>query len=192
MITSMQIVADTTGITHFDHQNLLQLALTDPDCIVENFELTPQEKQNQILEHQGLIVLGSVVFDMIVTDYLAEEFSAWNQSTRTVLKSDLVNPQTLSRFSQELHLKESAQFNHPLHWKHPREQDRILAQMFEAFMGVLYLEFDQDLTLAEHWLVQRLLQKAVANLLSEALADDEDFSIFSENKFNWQNLFNHG
>lgn len=162
------------SIPKFQHSELLKIALTHPNHIYDRTNIIRPQQKKQVLEHQGLANLGYVVFCRVVSRYLANNFSSLGKATLTIIESDLVSRKMLSEFARYLKLKKFCLLGKSYKWKHKSEQNKILAQMFEALIGAIHLEFDRDLEQTYHWLVKHYIAEAVNQLLTMALKDDSD------------------
>ena len=161
-------------IPEFKHPKLLEIALTHPNDIYDGTNIIRSEQKQQTLEHQGLANLGYIVFCRIVRNYLSDHFSSLGQATLTIIESDIVSRKVLSEFAKDLKLRQFSLLGKSYKWKHKSEQNKILAQIFEALIGAIYLEFDRDLEQTYHWLVENFIAEAVNLLLTIAFKDDSD------------------
>ncbi len=161
-------------IPEFQHPELLEIALTHPNHIYDGTNIIRPEQKQQALEHQGLANLGYLVFCRVVSNYLSDNFSSLGKATLTIIESDIVSRKMLSEFAIDLKLRQFSLLGKSYKWKHKSEQNKILAQMFEAVIGAIYLEFDRDLERTHYWLVEYCLAKGVNQLLTTAFKDDSD------------------
>ena len=113
------------------------------DCvkIVENTigALELQEESYERLEFLGDSVVG-----LIVVEYLYERFFDQNEGAMTRYKSNLVNKEALASFSRWLQLQPFVIISKQIETNHGRENDSILEDVFEAFMGALYLDCNEN------------------------------------------------
>jgi len=162
------------AIPQFQHPELLEIALTHPNHIYDRTNIIRSRQKQRVLEHQGLANLGYVVFCRVVSRYLSNNFSSLGQATLTIIESDLISRKMLSEFARDLKLRQFSLLGKSYKWKHKSEQNKILAQMFEALIGAIYLEFDRDLEMTHHWLVENCIAKGVNQILTTAFKDDSD------------------
>jgi dsRNA-specific ribonuclease len=155
------------ALPNFQHRFLLKIALNHPDYIYQKTNLSQQKLEKLAVEHQGLTNLGSAVFARIITRYLSSRWNKLGAATLVIIKSDLVSTEMLLKFAKELKLNKFALLAESYNWKHKSEQQKILAGIFEAVLGAIYLEFNRDLDKTEKWLGDRFLEPAVNNLLTE-------------------------
>ena len=160
------------AIPEFLYPELLEIALTHPNHIYDGTNIIRPEQKQQALEHQGLANLGYVVFCRVVNNYLSENFSSLGEATITIIESDIVSRKMLSGFARDLDLKQFSLLGKSYKWKHKSEKNKILAQMFEALVGAIFLEFDRDLDHTYDWLVENFIARAVNQVLTTAFKDD--------------------
>lgn len=160
------------ALPNFTHPELLEIALTHPDYIREVSNLNRLEQKKRILEYQGLENLGYVVFSKAISYYLRDRFSDLGEATITIIKSDVASREILAKFAVELNLRDYSLLAESYEWKHKSEQNHILASMFEAVLGAVYLELERDLSLTETWLSDRFLEPAVNRVLTEVFAEE--------------------
>lgn len=163
----IEAVKKAIALPNFKHGFLLKIALTHPDYIYQKNNLSRQEKERLFLEYEGLVDLGSAALGRIVSNYLSSRFRQLGDATLTIIKSDLVSREMLAKFARELKLNKFAMLAESYNWKHKSEGQKILAGIFEALLGAIYLEFDRDLEMTEKWLGDRFLERAVNNLLAD-------------------------
>ncbi|MDY7005335.1 MAG: ribonuclease III domain-containing protein [Cyanobacteriota bacterium] len=161
------------SLSYFQHPELLEIALIHPNHIYDGTNIIRPQQKQRALEHQGLANLGYVVFCRIVSNYLSDDFAHLGEATITIIESDIVSRKVLAEFAKELNLKQFSLLGKSYKWKHKSEQNKILAQMFEALVGVIFLEFDRDLGLTYDWLVDNFIAQAVNQVLITAVKDDD-------------------
>lgn len=165
--TKIEALKKAIAIPDFKHRFLLKIAMNHSDYTYEKTNLRKQEQEKLIVEHQGLTNLGSAVFARIVSNYLSSRWRKLGEATLTIIKSDLVSTEMLFKFARELKLNKFALLAESYNWKHKSERQKILAGIFYALLGAVYLEFERDLDKTEKWLGDRFLEPAVNNLLTE-------------------------
>ncbi len=180
----IEAVKKAIALPNFKHGFLLKIALTHPDYIYQQINLDRLEKERLFLEYQGLVDLGSAALARIVSNYLSSRFRKLGDATLTIIKSDLVSREMLAKFARELKLNKFAMLPESYNWKHKNEQQKILAGIFEAVLGAIYLEFNRDLARMEKWLGDRFLERAVNNLLADVFTaeleeTEADFQLLS-------------
>lgn len=171
MIVNTETSINIIGFDNFKHLELLEIALNHPDYITEQHNIVASEKQLRILEHIGLVHLGSTVLSAVITNYLYSHFPNLQPETLTVIKSDLINHQMRSQFALDMGLDNVAQLGEQFMWKLEISRNSILADIFDAVVGAVYLECDRNITITQTWLVENFLAPALNTMLLEILAE---------------------
>lgn len=174
------------ALPKFQHKFLLKIALTHPDYIYETTNLREDEQEKLALEHQGLSNLGSAVFAQIVSNYLSSRFPKLGNATLIIIKSDLVSREMIFKFAKKLKLDKFALLAESYNWKHKSEEHKILAGIFEAVLGAIYLEFNRDLEMTEKWLSDRFLEPTVNNLLGDVFKAELEETEGDFQLLNWR------
>ena len=98
------------------------------------------EHKNAEFEHnERLEFLGDAVLELIVTEYLYLNFPN-PEGDLTNWRSALVKGEMLAKVSRQLNLGEYLYLSHGEEKSGGREKDYLLANTFEALIGVIYLE----------------------------------------------------
>lgn len=96
-----------------------------------------QENSNERLEFLGDSILGAVV-----TNYLFQRFETEDEGFCTKLKTKLVNCETLASFSRCIGLEKYLIISKYVEDRcNGRKNPRILEDIFESFIGALFLDF---------------------------------------------------
>jgi len=98
------------------------------------------EHKNSELDHnERLEFLGDAVLELVVTAYLYSNFPN-PEGDLTNWRSALVKGNMLAKVSKELNIGEYLFLSHGEEKSGGREKDYLLANAFEAVIGVIYLE----------------------------------------------------
>lgn len=173
MSLNIEVIKKVIGIPNFEQIDLLQIALTHPSYIYENPSLNRQQKDLQELEYRRLAILGDAFFSAVVIDYLYERFPNFSQGELTNWKSDLVSRNQCCKFSQQLNLSHHCLLGGSERGKHEIWQQDLFAEMFEALLGAIYLEFERDFSRIRDWLINGFIAEAVNNLLTGTQMSEE-------------------
>jgi ribonuclease-3 len=93
--------------------------------------------------NERLEFLGDAVLELIVTEYLYLNYPN-PEGELTNWRSALVKGEMLAKISQELELGEHLYLSHGEENSGGREKDYLLANTFEAIIGVIYLELGYE------------------------------------------------
>ncbi|MDD8031447.1 MAG: ribonuclease III [Acidobacteriota bacterium] len=133
----------------FKNQQLLLQALTHSSYAYEH----PEKKfrDNEILEFLGDSVVG-----LVVADYLFNSYPGLGEGQLSKLKAALVSTSSLSILSRRIGLDKEILLGHGEEKNNGRKKKSILAGVFEAVMGAIYLDATFDLS---RQILQNLIKK---------------------------------
>ena len=117
----------------FRNLALLEEALTHPSYAVEQPQ--PQPPHNQRLEF-----LGDSVLQIILSDYLYEHLPHAQEGLLTKVRSMLANESATASYAQQLGLDTVLLLGRGELQNGGRERPSILGDLFEAFLGAVYLD----------------------------------------------------
>ncbi len=115
----------------FHDQNLLKEAFIHPSYAMEQ----NSPKQNQRLEY-----LGDAVLQIILSEYLFHEMPDAQEGILTRMRSNLVNEQANASYTLRLGLDKMLLLGHGECTSNGRKRPSLLGDLFEAFLGALYLD----------------------------------------------------
>jgi len=130
-------VKEKTGIS-FDNKNLIIEALTHPSFKHENplFEY----------DNQRLEFLGDAVLNMIITEILFQRYKEASEGILTQKRIYIVKEETLYKKAKSLNLGDLILLGKGEEKQGGREKISILSDLFEAFIGALYLDKGYEFT----------------------------------------------
>lgn len=154
----------------FKDRKLLLLAFVHRSFFNENRDLVNQH--NERLEFLGDSVLG-----LIISDYLYEYLPTEDEGRLSHLRSHIVESSSCFSFVQKLSVAEHMLLGKGERMNDGRGRDTILADLFEALIGAIYL--DGGLDAAKLFFFRHFLED-VENTLKEPLrnwkAELQDYS----------------
>jgi ribonuclease-3 len=114
-------------------------------------------------EHGGesnerLEFLGDAVVDLAVADYIVGRFPLVNEGTASVLRSRVVNEDSLAAVARELALGDLLLLGRGVVKEKGNERSSVLADAFEAVVAAVYLDSGYDAAKA---VVVRYLEEAI-------------------------------
>lgn len=117
----------------FKNKDLLTQAFIHRSYLNENpdFHLSHNER---------LEFLGDAVLELVVTEYLYQEYPLKSEGVLTNLRAALVNSKMLSKISQDLGFNEFLLLSKGESKELGKARKYILANTFEAVIGALYLD----------------------------------------------------
>ncbi len=130
-----------------------------------------EARAHNAASYERLEFLGDAVLELIVTDYLFDQYPLKPEGQLTAMRSFLVNGQTCCRAARSLGVD-----SHLILSKGERSDDRngrardsILADVFEAIIGAVYL--DAGFSVAEEFVHRVLISKIEKGALEGDLLD---------------------
>lgn len=151
MTTDFSIFEKQIGVK-FNNKNLLTQAFTHRSYVNENAKLP--HGHNERLEF-----LGDAVLELIVTDYLYENYSSQNEGELTAYRSALVNAVIISEVASEIKMNDFLLLSKGETKDMGKARMYILANTYEAFLGALYL--DQGYEISRDFVLKTLVPKIV-------------------------------
>lgn len=134
--TDLTALEKILGVTFID-RTLLLSAITHRSYLNEHRE-APQD-HNERLEF-----LGDAVLELIVTDFLFRTYAEKPEGELTAIRAALVNTVSLSATSEALGVNKYLLMSKGEAKDEGRARQYILANVFEAFIGAIYLDQGYD------------------------------------------------
>jgi len=116
----------------FKNYDLLRIAFVHRSYLNEH-------KDSKLEHNERLEFLGDAVLELIVTEYLYSNFPN-PEGELTNWRSALVKGEMLAKIAQQLKIGEYLYLSHGEEKSGGREKDYLLANTFEALIGVIYLD----------------------------------------------------
>lgn len=127
------------------------------------------ESKEKMQSNERLEFLGDSILSFVVSNYLFQNYPQFDEGTLTNLRSLLVNTKSLAESAKELNFGELLRLSRGEEESKGRQNQSLLADSFEAFVGALFL--DQGFAAVEAFLIQTILQKAKTILSKKTLKD---------------------
>ncbi len=93
--------------------------------------------------YERLEFLGDSVLKLVISDYLFNKYKNENEGKLTSIRAEIVSDKTLTTFAEKLEFDRYIILGKTEKRK-GRSMDTIMACVFEAFLGAIYLEYGQD------------------------------------------------
>jgi ribonuclease-3 len=125
---------------HFNNLELLEEALTQANYINEHPGYTGHD-------YQRLEFLGDAIMQQSSAVYLFKKYPNWDEGRLTELRILMVQTRSFAALSRELHLNKYVQLGRGEEISGARNRDSLLEDLWEAFIGALYLDQGQDVVM---------------------------------------------
>ncbi|CAK8053689.1 ribonuclease III [Eupransor demetentiae] len=141
----------------FKNQDLLTEALTQRNYLNEH----PEEKGR---DYQRLEFLGDAVMQESVTEYLFKRYPNWHEGQLTEMRIAMVQTRSFAHFARVIHLDGAIRLGKGEEMNGARQRDSLLEDIWEAFIGALYLDQGADV-------VRKLLNETLFKAIDEHFFD---------------------
>ncbi|EEI18646.1 MAG: ribonuclease III [Lentilactobacillus hilgardii] len=135
---------------HIDDQDLLDEAFTQASYVNEH-------RDQHLKFYERLEFLGDAVLQLIVSEYIFKRYPKLPQGRLTRLRAAMVNEQSFSTFARECHFNKYIRLGKGEEKAGARDRDSLLCDIFESFVGALYL--DQGKKVVEGFVQQVIFPK---------------------------------
>ena len=102
-----------------------------------------------------------MLIDAMLTDFLYSTRRELTHEDFDDYRQDLVDRPSLANFAIALGLPEVSSSWNRKNRKPPEDEPGVWGEMFEAVVGVLFLDADRDFDQVSKWLCDRFLEEAV-------------------------------
>ncbi len=117
---------------HFQDENLLKQAFTHSSYVNEH-------RRKPYEDNERLEFLGDAVLELTVSKFLYQKYPMMSEGELTKLRAAIVCEPSLVAFANKLSFGEYVLLGKGEEMTGGRERPAILADVFEAFIGALYL-----------------------------------------------------
>ena len=124
----------------FKNEQLLKQAFTHTSYANEH-------RKSQIKDNERLEFLGDAVLELAVSQYLYRGYPLMSEGELTKLRANIVCEPSLHKFSVQLGMDQLVYIGKGEEATGGRSRPALLADVFEAFIGALYLDQNFDATL---------------------------------------------
>ncbi len=127
------------------------------------------ETKETLESNERLEFLGDSIISFIVSRYLFTSYPDFKEGVLTNLRSLMVNTKSLADLARTLDLGKLLKLSKGEEESRGRENESLLANSFESFVGALYM--DQGIDAVQDFLAQVLLPKADEYVKKRTLKD---------------------
>lgn len=122
---------------NFTDTLLFKEALTHASYINEN-------KDKDLKDNERLEFLGDAVLDIVISEILFKKFPLKTEGELTLMRSNLVNKNTLAKVSRVMSLSEFLFLGKGEEKNNARESEKFQANVLEAVIGAIFLDLGFD------------------------------------------------
>ncbi len=136
----------------FENDSLLKQAFTHSSYVNEH-------RHQAIEDNERLEFLGDAVLELLISQFLYKRFPGMTEGDMTKLRAAIVCEPSLVNFALELSFGGMILLGRGEDATGGRKRPALLADVFEAFIGALYL--DQNLESVDQWLGETVYPKII-------------------------------
>ena len=144
----------------FYNQNLLNEAFTHSSYVNEH-------RMKNIEDNERLEFLGDAILELAISNYLYKSFPEYPEGVLTRMRSAIVREASLSKFAKLCQFDQFVRLGKGEEAMNGRNRGALLEDLFEAFIGALYL--DQGINAVIFFLEQVVFPKIQAGVFSHGM-----------------------
>ncbi|MBD1380015.1 ribonuclease III [Metabacillus arenae] len=145
---------------HFDNEKLLYQAFTHSSYVNEH-------RKKPYEDNERLEFLGDAVLELTISKFLFQKYPTMSEGDLTKLRAAIVCEPSLVMFANTLAFGKLVLLGKGEEMTGGRERPALLADVFEAFIGALYL--DQGLPIVEEFLEKYVIPKINSGAFSHVM-----------------------
>jgi len=153
----------------FEDKDLLVRAFTHRSYINEN-------KRKHLHHNERLEFLGDAVLELVITDFLFNEFPNKSEGELTLYRAALVNTDTLAEVAADLKLNDFILLSRGESRDKGRARHSIMADTVEAIIGAMYL--DQGYEIPRKFIIEVIAPRLGGIMAQQSWIDAK--SLFQE------------
>jgi ribonuclease III len=141
---------------------------------IKHFELafthTSFNKENTVIgsDYQRLEFMGDAIISLVVAELVYRLHPQWDQGQMSKTRAKLVQTETLSSMASQYHLSDYIRIGASITKVKVASSKKILEDVFEAFMGAIYI--DQGYKVAAR-ILNKLFYELVKTISIDSLTD---------------------
>ena len=121
----------------FNDEDLLKTAFT-------HSSFTNEERLPKIANNERLEFLGDVALSLVISDYLYRTYPEKLEGELSKMRSSIVRTESLANFSRSCGFGEFLRLGHGEEKMGGRDRETTLENLFEAFLGALFIDQGMD------------------------------------------------
>ncbi|MDC3416426.1 ribonuclease III [Aquibacillus salsiterrae] len=144
----------------FNNERLLRQAFTHSSYVNEH-------RRKEFKDNERLEFLGDAVLELGVSQYLYIEFPEMEEGDLTKLRASIVCEPSLVRFANDIDFSSYILLGRGEEMTGGRNRPALLADVFESFVGALYLDqgYDEVITFLEKYVYPKISTGAFSHAM---------------------------
>jgi ribonuclease III len=158
---------EAIAISDFKRDDLLIIALTDPSDL-NHPKISKAQREHLESIYRRLAFFGDALFDSVLADYLFNINQDLTKENLDNWRQEIASKESFTEFAIDLGLpKYSSSWNKP-NQKPPNKEPRRWAEMFEAVVGVIFIDSGRDFLKLSTWLGNRFIRNAIGAYVGDS------------------------
>ncbi|WP_314062667.1 ribonuclease III [uncultured Vagococcus sp.] len=147
-----------------------QVEFTDPTLLEQAFthsSYVNEHRYLQLADNERLEFLGDAVLELIVSEFLFGFYTKLPEGKLTKMRAAIVCEESLAKFAKECEFDQYIRLGKGEENSNGRKRPSLLCDLFEAFLGALYL--DQGLAEVEKFVAKVVFPKIKSGAFSHEM-----------------------
>ncbi|ADU30790.1 ribonuclease III [Evansella cellulosilytica] len=140
-------ISDQLKLEYKDFLTSLEVKTTNVDIYIQAFTHSSYVNEHRIRPHddnERLEFLGDAVLELAISQYLFKNYANMSEGEMTKLRAAIVCEPSLAKIADELKFGERVLLGKGEEMTGGRKRPALLADVFESFVGALYLDLGMD------------------------------------------------
>ena len=155
------------AIHDFKREDLLIIALTEPSDLNNPYLFSTSERIEREKIYRRLAFLGDALLDSVLADYLFNLDKNLSKKDLDDCRQEILSKNSLTEFATDLGLPNFSSSWQQKNRLSPEKQPRLWAEMFEVFVGVIFIDRQKNFLHLSQWLIDNFIRTAVGIYLND-------------------------
>jgi ribonuclease III len=155
------------GIPTFKRDDLLKIALIDLSTL-NQAGISQSEREIYTKQYRRLAIIGDALFDAVLIDYLFKVNDELSKEDIDDWRQEVASRESLTEFAVELGLPSFSSSWSKKDRQSPEKQPGIWGEMFEAVVGVIFLDRSRNFGELSEWLCDEFIRPAIGSKVGDS------------------------
>jgi ribonuclease III len=167
----LQEVKEEIDINGFKRDDLLRIALTDLSDL-SHPNISQSERESIEKSYRRLAFLGDSLFNSVLANYLFDTNRYLTRKNLDDWRQKIATRKSFTEFAIDLGLPEYSSSWNKKTRKPPMEEPAVWGEMFEAVIGVIFIDRDRSFITLSMWLVNRFIRPKIGSEVGDTYSED--------------------
>jgi ribonuclease-3 len=198
----LRLLFDVNGLTNIQFRNIniyRNAFVHNSYCTMKNTDFESGNKRCpsnclplQEMSYERLEFLGDAILGMIVARYLYERYPDQHEGFLSKMRTKIVNGKMLGHLAKQIGFPKFAIISKQIEESQGRDNYKTMEDIFEAFIGAIYMDFNDDIISMSELSKQPLLSGAgyhIAELWVVSIIESQlDFAELIQSNTNFKDM----